>query len=296
MKRGNEFVDLDQALNFQFKPNAFTYDKQRVMHYALAIGAGADPSNADELQFVYELNRGGFHVFPTFAVVFPFGAMEQIVYVPGLKFNFMNLLHGEQYLEVKRPLPTSATVINSAHISQIYDKGSGALVIIDIHSVDEGGEEIAFNQASLFIRGIGGFGGDRGPSGRINIPPEREPDTIVSDKTNPNQALHYRIASGDPNPLHADPAFAAMLGFQQPILHGLCTYGFAARAVLKQFGGNDPARFKSIKARFSRHVFPGENIISEMWRLSDGRILFQSKVAERDEVVLANGVVELTVD
>jgi len=292
-KRGNEFVDLDQALNYHFRPTEFTYDNQKVIQYALSVGAGMDPGDPDELQFVYELNRGGFRSLPTFAVIFPFGAMEQIVTVPGLKFNFMNLLHGEQYLEVKRPIPIEATVTNSAHISQIYDKGSGALVIVDIHSVDENGDEIVFNQASLFIRGIGGFGGERGPSGQINIPPDREPDAIFSDKTSENQALHYRLASGDRNPLHADPALAAMVGFERPILHGLCAFGFAGRAVLKQFAGNDPARFKSIKTRFSKHVFPGESLISEMWQDSDTRILFQSKVLERDEIVLSNGAVEL---
>ncbi len=292
-KRGNEFVDLDQALNYQFRPSEFTYDNQRVIHYALSVGAGVDPSDPEELQFVYELNRGGLRSLPTFAVVFPFGSLEQIATVPGLKFNFMNLLHGERYLELKRPIPLEATITNLAHISQIYDKGSGALVLIDIHSVDENDDEIAFNQASLFIRGIGGFGGDRGPSGRINIPPDREPDAILNEKTSTNQALHYRLASGDRNPLHADPALAAMVGFKQPILHGLCTLGFAGRAVLKQFAANDPARFKSIKTRFSRHVFPGESLSCEMWRESDTRILFQSKVLERDKVVLSNGAVEL---
>ncbi len=295
-KRGNEFVDLDKAVNYQFQPTEFIFDNQRVIHYALSVGAGMDPGDPDDLQFVYELNRGGFRSLPTFAAVFPFGAMEQIATVPGLKFNFMNLLHGEQYLEVKRPIPVEATVTNSAHISQIYDKGSGALVIVDMHSVDENGDEIAFNQASLFIRGIGGFGGERGPSGRINIPPDREPDAILSEKTSGNQALHYRLASGDLNPLHADPALAAMVGFKQPILHGLCTFGFAGRAVLQQFAGNDPARFKSIKTRFARHVFPGESLITEMWRESDTHILFQSKVLERDEIVLSNGAVELHAD
>ncbi len=293
---GAAYVDLEKALNYAFRPTVFSYDRERVIHYALAVGAGADAMDRDELQYVYELNRDGLRALPTFAVVFPSRAMEQIATVPGLTFNIMNLLHGEQYLEVKRSLPTAATVVNSASISQIYDKGSGALVVIDIHSHTEDGEELAFNQASLFIRGIGGFGGDRGPSGQINLPPERQPEAVVQEKTEKNQALHYRLASGDRNPLHADPGFASMVGFKRPILHGLCTFGFAGRAVLKQFGGNDPARFRNMKTRFARHVFPGESISTEMWQVSERRIVFQSKVLERDEVVLSNGAVELEVD
>ena len=292
-KPGNEFVDLEQALNYQFEPTKYTYSKQQAILYALAVGAAADAVDLKELQFTYELNRSGFKALPTFAVIFPFGALEQILSVPGLKFNFMDLLHGEQYLEVKRPISVDATITNRAFISQIYDKGSGALILVDIHSFDEKEQEIAYNQASIFIRGIGDFGGDRGPSGGINMPPDRAPDDQVAEKTAKNQALLYRLASGDPNPLHADPALAAMVGFERPILQGLCTFGFAGRAVLKQFAANDPDRFKSIKARFSRHVFPGETIVTEMWRESATRILFQSKVRERAEVVLSNGAVKL---
>jgi 3-hydroxyacyl-CoA dehydrogenase/3a,7a,12a-trihydroxy-5b-cholest-24-enoyl-CoA hydratase len=292
-KPGNEFVNLDQALNFQFKPTEFSYSKKEAILYALAVGAAADPVDLKELQFTYELNQAGFKVLPSFAVVFPFDALEQIFSVPGLKFSFMNLLHGEQFLELKRPIPVEATVTNTAHISQIYDKGSGALLLVDVHSVDEKGEELAYNQASIFIRGIGGFGGERGPSGQINIPPQRQPDAQLVEKTATNQALLYRLASGDRNPLHADPALAAMVGFERPILHGLCTFGFAARAVQKQYASNAPDRFKSIKVRFSRHFFPGETIVTEMWRESATRILFQSKARERDELVLSNGAVEL---
>ncbi|MDX1414849.1 MAG: MaoC/PaaZ C-terminal domain-containing protein [Candidatus Promineifilaceae bacterium] len=293
-KPGNKFVNLDKALGFQFQPTEYRYAEHEASLYALSIGAARNAVDETELQFVYAQNRSGFRVLPTFAVTFPFGALEQIVTVPGLKFNFMNLLYGEQYLEIKRPLAATGIITNHAHISQIYDKGSGALVIVDITSTNENGDEVAFNQASIFLRGIGDFGGDRGPSSKINIPPNREPDALFEDKTRHNQALLYRLSSGDNNPLHADPGFAAMVGFERPILHGLCTFGFAGRAILKQFASNDSGRFKSIKARFSHHVFPGETILTEMWQEQKGKIIFRSKVKERDEIVLSNGAVEIS--
>jgi 3-hydroxyacyl-CoA dehydrogenase/3a,7a,12a-trihydroxy-5b-cholest-24-enoyl-CoA hydratase len=202
-------------------------------------------------------------------------------------------------MELRRPLPqrllpTTATLTTHAHISQVYDKGSGALIMLDISTVDEEGEEVAFNQLSAFIRGLGGFGGERGPSGSAHTPPERPPDAVVAQATQPNQALYYRLASGDGNPLHADPQMAAIGGYDRPILHGLCTLGFAARAVLKTFGGNDPARFQSIRARFSQPVFPGETVMTEMWDEGDGRILFRSRVQERGGVAaITHAVIDL---
>lgn len=282
------------AIGYQFEAKSITYDENDLSLYALSIGAAVDPLDASELPFVYELSNSGFKALPTYAVTFPFSLLWQITAVPGLRFNPAMLLHGEQYLELKRPLPTNATVNNTAHIANIYDKGSGALVLLDVHTADQAtGEEIAYNQVSLFIRGIGGFGGERGPSSSAAPLPDRAPDAIHREKTKENQALLYRLASGDFNPLHADPAFAAAGGFDRPILHGLCTFGFAGRAVLRHFAGNDPARLKSIRSRFTRHVFPGETIVTEMWSDGEDRVMFQCKVAERDEIVLSGGVVEL---
>jgi (3R)-3-hydroxyacyl-CoA dehydrogenase / 3a,7a,12a-trihydroxy-5b-cholest-24-enoyl-CoA hydratase / enoyl-CoA hydratase 2 len=286
-------IDLEKVLAHRFKSAPTVYNEDDAILYALSIGMAADPLDAVELPFAYELHGSGFKVFPTLAVTFPFTLFWQIVEVPGLTFNPMMLLHGEQYVELQRPLPPAATFTNHAQISHIYDKGSGALLILEVRTLDKAGDQIALNRSALFIRGLGGFGGERGPSGTANQPPDRAPDAVQQEKTQPNQALLYRLSSKDRNPLHADPQMAAFGGFDRPIVHGLCTYGFAARAVMKQFAGYEVERFKSMQARFSKHVFPGETLVTEMWQESETRILCQCKVSERDEVVLANAAVEL---
>jgi (3R)-3-hydroxyacyl-CoA dehydrogenase / 3a,7a,12a-trihydroxy-5b-cholest-24-enoyl-CoA hydratase / enoyl-CoA hydratase 2 len=287
-------IDVNQTLNFQFAPTQSSYTARDTSLYALSIGAATDPMDAEELPFVYELSGRGHKAFPTMAVTFPFVLLPQLFEIPGLAVNPMMIVHGEQYFELKRPLPTAAAFTNHAHISHVYDKGSGAVIIMETSTRDENDNEIALNRSSFFVRGMGGFGGERGPSGKINLPPEREPDAIVRQQTQPNQALLYRLnSSGDRNPLHADPQMAAFGGFDSPILHGLCTYGFAARAVLKQFANNDVGRFKAMQARFSKHVFPGETLVTEMWQESPERIIFQTKTAERNEIVLSNAAIEL---
>jgi len=285
---------VEQVVGYAFEPLTFTYTEREVSLYALGIGASADPLDQEELPFVYELSSKGFKALPTFAVLFPGKLIAVLVSgrIGPIEFNPMMLVHGEQFLEIKKPIPTAARITSYPTISQVYDKGSGLLVITDTICRDEKDEEIAFNQSSIFIRGLGGFGGERGPSSDVNVPPDRPPDLVHSERTLPQQALLYRM-SGDINPLHADPSMAVMGGFDKPILHGLCTFGFAGRAVLKHFCDNDPSRFRSIKVRFSKHVFPGETLVTEMWKVSDTTIVFRCKVAERDTVVLSHAAVEL---
>jgi acyl dehydratase len=263
----------------------YSYTQKDVILYALGIGAGAEP---DELKFVYESELA---VIPTYGVIPPFGALFSIVGMEGMDFNLAMLLHGEQFLEIYQPIPTEGTITSYPKIAAIYDKGKGALVEIDVVTKNSKGEELFKNRFSTFIRGEGGFGGEKGPEPKFEAP-DRKPDRVVEMKTSPQQALLYRL-SGDFNPLHADPNFAAMGGFEKPILHGLCTFGFAGRAVLREYCNNDPAKFKAIKVRFSRHVYPGETIVTEMWQEKDDQVIIRAKTAEREEYCLTNAAVWL---
>lgn len=263
----------------------YNYTTRDIILYALGIGAGV---TGDELKFVYESE---LETLPTFGVIPPFPALFSIVGMEGMDFNLAMLLHGEQYLELYQSIPVEGKLISYPKISAIYDKGKGALVEIETVTKNNSGESLFMNRFSTFIRGEGGFGGERGPEPGFESP-ERTPDQIVALPTLPQQALLYRL-SGDFNPLHADPAFAAMGGFEKPILHGLCTFGVAGRAVLQAYCANDPAKFKAIKVRFSRHVYPGETIITEMWQEKDDFILLRCKTAERNEYCLTNAAVWL---
>lgn len=269
----------------ELPPLEYSYSNKDVILYALGIGAGI---NTDELKYVYE---SGLQTLPTFGVIPPFGALFGIVGMEGMDFNLAMLLHGEQHLELFKPIPTEGKLTSYPIISGIYDKGKGALIEIDAVTINSAGEPIFKNRFSTFIRGEGGFGGDRGPEPGFE-PPDRLPDRVVEMPTLQQQTLLYRL-SGDMNPLHADPDFAAMGGFEKPILHGLCTFGFAGRAVLNEYCNNDPSKFKAIKVRFSRHVYPGETIVTEMWQEKPDLILLRSKTAERGEYCLTNSAVWL---
>lgn len=274
-----------QIVGKELKPLEYTYQNREAILYALGIGAGAED---DELKFVYESE---LQILPTFGVVPPFPALMGIIGLEGVDINLAMLLHGEQYLELYRPIPTEGQVTSYPKVAALYDKGKGALIEIEVITKDEKEEPLFLNKFGVFIRGEGGFGGEKGPEPGFE-PPEREPDRVVSLPTLPQQALLYRL-SGDFNPLHADPAFAAMGGFPKPILHGLCTMGFASRAVLREYAGNDSSKFKAMKVRFSRHVFPGENIVTEMWQVEPHQVILRSKTAERGEFCLTNAAVWL---
>lgn len=293
---GNDLIDVDLALGYEFQEQKTSYDERDLSLYALGVGAGADPLDDSDLRFIYEMHGTGFQALPTFAVT---PAIKLVVEMakrgeqaPGLNYGLERILHGEQYLELKAPLPTKATLTHKAKIKNIYDKGKNALVVTEIRSFDENGTEIIYNEFTSVVRGAGGWGGDRGPSSEINTPPDRAPDATITQKISDNQALLYRL-SGDINPLHIDPMFAQMFGFDKPILHGLCTFGYATRHVLKTFASNDGRLFKSIKVRFSDSVFPGETLVTEIWKISDTQFVFRAKVQERNKIVLSNAAIEL---
>src|SRR3984957_11300213 len=254
--------------------------------YAIGVGAGlGDPLR--ELEFTTENSEGiEQRVLPTFGVLLAqAGAARSIG-----DFDRAMLVHAEQYVELHQPLPVEGTLRSSATVTGIYDKGSGALVESESVAVDAAtGEPMITTRSGTFIRGEGGFGGDRGTAAPWQLP-DRAPDHRVTEPTRPEQALLYRL-SGDRNPLHADPKFAARGGFTQPILHGLCTYGVTGRALLHALCDSDPARFKSMYGRFSRPVLPGESLTVSMWLAGDASsaqsqaALFQTAKADGTVVI-----------
>ena len=246
------------------EPRERSWTSKDALLYAVGVGAGlGDPLS--ELEFTTENSLGlTQQVLPTFAVLISQAATRRSLG----DFDRALLVHAEQSFELHRPLPVAGTVRTVATVSGIYDKGSGALVVTENEAVDAAtGEPLVTARSGTFIRGEGGFGGDRG--GRDPWPrPDRNADHEVVLATRPEQALIYRL-SGDRNPLHADPKFAARGGFARPILHGLCTYGVTGRALLHSLCDSDPARFAAMSGRFTRPVVPGDSLTISIW-LPDG--------------------------
>lgn len=261
----------------------FSYDRDAVILYALGIGAGVD-----ELDFVYEKN---LKVFPTYAVIPLVPCMIQLIADLGIHLPAM--LHGEQKIIVHGAIPPSGTVYTSGVWDSVYDKGDkGAVLNINLTTHDQSDQLMFENKVVLIDRSAGNFGGDRGPpTGRFDPPEGKPPDFRVEYPTSRDQAALYRL-SGDKNPLHIDPEFAKKGGLERPILHGLCTFGHAGRAILHCVCGSDPARFKSFAARFMDIVFPGDTLITEGWKLENGRYVLRVQTTE-GKIVLGNAVAEV---
>ena len=276
-------MNYDHLMSLKKEGMEFSYRDQETMLYALGVGFGRDGVDAKELEYVYE--GGTLKTVPSLAVV-----LTRNNLLAECGWDYTKILHGEQRLELYRPLPPEAELIADARVVEAYDKGEGkgALVLSEINvRLKSDGEPLFKVGSTIFARGDGGFGGPAGSGPAPHETPDRAPDESCALETRVDQALLYRL-SGDRNPLHADPAMAKKVGFPVPILHGLCTYGTACRAVLTTICDHDHTMIRGFDLRFSAPVYPVETIITDMWR--DGNIVsFQCRLKERDLVVVKNG-------
>ena len=278
-------LNYKKILNWPFADVRQSYSERDSIIYALSVGLGFNPTDPNELKFVYEK---GLVTFPTMAVVM--GHPGPWMTNPETGIDFVKVLHGEQHLEIHRPLPIKGSIIGRSRVVDVVDKGvdKGALIITERKIYEEkSGELLSTQNSAVFARGNGGFGGPVTSGPTPHALPDREPDNVVDIPTSTQAALLYRL-NGDYNPLHADPEIAEKAGFEAPILHGLASYAIAARAVLKAFDIDDASKLESFGLRFSAPVYPGETIRTDIWK--DGNvILFRAKIVERDVIVLNNG-------
>jgi acyl dehydratase len=291
-------LNLD-AVGMTSEPSERSWDHRDALLYALGVGAGALDPTGFELEFTTENTAGHDQkVLPTFATIVGQGGRPMADLGD---IDMTKLVHGEQVIILHGEIPVSGTVRITTTVAGMYDKGSAGLVVLESESVDATtGAPALTTRTGLFIREAGGFGGPRGPEGDEESElagqpvPSREPDEVVSYATRTDQALLYRL-SGDRNPLHSDPAFAKRAGFDRPILHGLCTYGFTGRALLHAVCGSDPARFGAMRARFSKPTMPGDTLSISVWDIGDsakGAYRFRTET-QRGETVIDGGLFRL---
>lgn len=278
-------IDPRVAVGAELPAQDFAWNSSDVLLYHLALGAGADPADPRELQYTIE---DDLQVLPTFAVVAPTvrRAERPMVEYPGISIDLAKVLHGTQRIDVHRPLPADGKARATARVTGVYDKGAAAVIESRTVVSDLDGEPIWTNTSSIFARGEGGFGGERGPAGPPP-PPDRAPDAVIVTPTAPQQALWYRLL-GDRNPLHSHPDFAARAGYPRPILHGLCTYGMVCKAVVDAELDGDVTRVASYGVRFAGIVVPGETLRTSVWR-TDGRLVLATTVDERGHAPALTG-------
>ncbi len=280
-------INYDEIMSLKSENIEISYTDKDSILYGLGVGLGNDPMDIDELKYVYE---NGQIALPSMATNFQYHSSLLM----SAKLNFVMVVHGEQKLSIINPIPVSGDFLADMKVLNCFDKGASKGAIIDVETtvkLKSDGTEICKLISTTFARGDGGFDGPESPPQEI-FEPEGSPDLVDEITTKPDQALIFRL-SGDYNPLHSDPNFAKAAGFPKPILHGLCTYGVACRSIVKTACDNDVKKLKSFNCRFSSPVFPGETIVTEMWK-NGNDINFQSKVKERDKIILKNGVSEIT--
>jgi acyl dehydratase len=280
------------AVGSKGSARTWAWDSRDALIYALGVGCGVADPVGSELEFTTENTMGvDQKVLPTFGVLAGFNAQGGKSAMSGIgTYDPRMLVHGEQGIRLHRPIPVAGEITLVDEITGIYDKGKGAVVATKaVATLTADGQPLFELTSSVFIVGEGGFGGDRGPSNKTNVAPERTPDHSVTYQTREDQALLYRL-SGDRNPLHSDKKFSDVGGFPKPILHGLCTYGFTGRALLSALCGNEPARFKAMEGRFSSPVLPGEALTIRIWTGEGGAgtAVFQTLGGD-GRIVLNNG-------
>jgi acyl dehydratase len=269
---------VKRTIGKRSEPRVIEYGWKDVILYALGIGA-----HVDDLPFIYENVPGGLRVFPSFGVLMIRG---QEVVLEELNLDPLRNIHGEHRLRLYRLFPPEGRLVSVSEVVNIYDKRRVAVIIVRTDVSTEAGDLVCENEAVLVYLGGGGFGGEPGPkSERVNPPDGVDPDFRISYVVPENQAALYRL-SGDYNPLHIDTESAKSAGFDQPILHGLCTFGYATRAILYGACDGDVERFKEFKARFSAPVLPGDTLTTEGWKEKDGR--YAIRVSTERAVVISN--------
>jgi acyl dehydratase len=259
-------IDPDKAIGAELPERSFAWTESDVLLYHLGVGAGSRQGDqTDPKALRYTLDGAALQVLPSFGIVAPtlHETDAPSLDLPGCDIDLAHVLHGSQEIVVHRPLPTAARATVRTRISDVWDKGKAAVIVQEGEAVDEAGEPLFTTRSSIFVRGEGGWGGERGPSTKVELP-VRAPDTDTSYTTTPQQALLYRLC-GDRNPLHADPEFAAAAGFPAPILHGLCSYGIVLRTVVDALLDSDSTAVRGFTARFAGVVFPGETIRVRAW-------------------------------
>lgn len=283
-------IDLEAVRAAEPSWRKASWTERDVLLYHLSIGAGHEEP---PLERVFEPR---LRVLPTFAVVAGQGisaqeAMAPSMDAPGLDLDMRTILHAGQATELHQPIPTSGSARIATSVSDVWDKQKAAVVVLEQVAYDDTDEPLWTNRMQVWARGEGGFGGEPGPKTSWS-PPERRPDHVLETRTRVDQALLYRL-NGDLNPLHADPEFASLAGFDRPILHGLCTYGIVARDVIDGVLDGDETRMASYGARFAGVVLPGETIRTSVWE-ADGQLQLLATCPDRDdEVVLSHAAMDV---